>query len=379
MTSTAIIVAAGSGARMGHETPKQFLPLGGKLVVDWSIEAFRNDTRITDIFLVVSTDRLSWATEHYQDAGIKVMEGGESRTDSVKAALKAVDVSHAHVFIHDAARPGVSQAMLDALHTALARAPGAAPALLVVDALKRREDRALSTVSRDMLYRVQTPQAFHMKTIQKALLHSQEDFVDDLQAVEAIGAEITLVDGDETASKITYPGDLERIERLMTGSASLSRIGKGYDVHAFTEGDYVTLCGVKIPHTHRLAGHSDADVAWHALTDAILGALALGDIGDHFPPSDERWRGEPSSTFLQHAVHLANQAGWTISNCDLTLICETPKIKPHREAMRAMTAKVADLAIEAVSVKATTTEGLGFTGRAEGIAAEAIVLLQRQR
>lgn len=377
MTAIALIVAAGSGSRTGGETPKQFRRLGHQLVVDWSIQALQRDNRFSGTTLVVSRDRVEWAQNRYGESGLRIVEGGETRAESVRLALAAIDEPSDHVFIHDAARPGVSTAVLDALFRALADAKAAAPALVVADALKRDHGSRLETVDRGNLYRVQTPQAFHFETLHTALNHADDAFVDDLQAVEATGTTVVLVPGEERLAKITYPGDLERVEQMMTTQTISSRIGKGFDVHAFCNGDHVVMCGVKIPHDRGLAGHSDADVGWHALTDAILGAAALGDIGDHFPPSDDRWKDADSRQFLVHAVKLAKASGWTIGNCDLTIICEAPKIKPHREAMREATADATGLALDAVSVKATTTEGLGFTGRAEGIAAEAIVLLQR--
>lgn len=377
MTAIALIVAAGSGSRTGGATPKQFRQLGHQLVVDWSVEAFQRDDRLSNTILVVSSDRLDWAKGRYDESGIRIVQGGTTRAESVRLALAAISEPSDHVFIHDAARPGISQAVLDALFAALTEAKAAAPALVVADALKRDDGSKLETVDRGNLYRVQTPQAFDFETIRAALSHADKAFVDDLQAVEAAGTRVVLVPGEEQLAKITFPGDLERVEQMMTTRTVSSRIGKGFDVHAFCDGDHVVMCGLKIPHDRGLAGHSDADVGWHALTDAILGAAALGDIGDHFPPSDDRWKDADSRQFLVHAVDLAKASGWTIGNCDLTIICEAPKIKPHREAMREATADATGLALDAVSVKATTTEGLGFTGRAEGIAAEAIVLLQQ--
>lgn len=377
MTAIALIVAAGSGSRTGGEIPKQFRRLGHKLVVEWSVEAFRRDARFNGTVLVVSSDRVEWAQSRYHEPGINIIEGGKTRAESVRLALAAIGETPDHVFIHDAARPGLSPAVLDALFKALTEAKAAAPALVVADALKRDNGSKLETVDRENLYRVQTPQAFDFETIRAAFSHADEAFIDDLQAVEATGTRVVLVPGEEQLAKITFPGDLERVEQMMTTPTSSSRIGKGFDVHAFCDGDHVVMCGLKIPHERGLDGHSDADVGWHALTDAILGAAALGDIGDHFPPSDDRWKDADSRQFLVHAVELAKASGWAIGNCDLTIICEAPKIKPHREAMRQATADATGLPLDAVSVKATTTEGLGFTGRAEGIAAEAIVLLQR--
>lgn len=255
------------------------------------------------------------------------------------------------------------------------RSDAAAPALAVTDALRRAEGNELNAISRERLYRIQTPQAFRLKTLLEGLDASSDDLVDDLSAVEQIGAKIEIVPGDPRLRKITYPEDIELMSRLLPPLLSTPRIGKGYDVHAFEPGDSVTLCGISIPHDAKLQGHSDADAAWHALTDAILGAMALGDIGDHFPPSDAKWKGAKSSIFLKEAQRLALEKGYALANCDITIICEAPKVKPHREAMRARTAELLGLPLDAISVKATTTEGLGFTGRREGIAAEAVALL----
>jgi 2-C-methyl-D-erythritol 4-phosphate cytidylyltransferase/2-C-methyl-D-erythritol 2,4-cyclodiphosphate synthase len=264
--------------------------------------------------------------------------------------------------------------MIANLIAAMGSADAAAPALAVSDALKRQAGAHLTTVSRDALYRVQTPQIFKYGQICQALDQS-DDLVDDLAAIEALNGTVTLVTGSEHLAKITYPEDLNRLETLLMPQSPAPRFGTGYDVHAFEPGSAVILCGVSIPHDQKLAGHSDADVAWHALTDAILGAAALGDIGDHFPPSDPQWKGAASEVFLEHAVTLAAQAGWALTSCDLTVICEAPKLKPHRDAMRTETARVTGLPISAISVKATTTEGLGFTGRREGIAAQASAVL----
>lgn len=306
--------------------------------------------------------------------------GGTSRSDSVRAGLSALAAGGSPpdgVLIHDAARPGLSQAVIARVIAALETAPAAAPALPVTDALKRVAPGGLETVDRTELYRVQTPQGFAFELIGSALAGAGLDLVDDLAAVERLGAEVRLVDGEAVNDKVTYPGDIRRLERLMDLGAPRIRTGKGFDVHAFEPGSHVTLCGVEIAHSARLKGHSDADVAWHALTDAILGALALGDIGDHFPPSDPKWKGAPSSIFLDAAAAMAREAGYRIANVDVTVICEAPKVKPHREAMRHATADRLGIALDRISVKATTTEGLGFTGRGEGIAAEAVVTLDR--
>ncbi|MEZ6000591.1 bifunctional 2-C-methyl-D-erythritol 4-phosphate cytidylyltransferase/2-C-methyl-D-erythritol 2,4-cyclodiphosphate synthase [Hyphomonas sp.] len=367
----AIIVAGGRGARTGLERPKQWEMLLGKRVIDWSVDTFLDHPDLLELVVVV--DDLTIATSF--PSKTKVVCGGETRTASVRAGIEVLTIADgAPVLIHDAARPGLHLAMIDSLVSALSDYDAAAPALPVSDALKTQAAGHLSTVPREGLYRVQTPQAFRLGTIRTAL-KAPDSFVDDLEAVETAGARITLVPGDERLHKITYAEDFDLMARLLSPVQSVPRVGKGFDVHAFEPGDHVTLCGVKIPHTAKLKGHSDADAAWHALTDAILGAVALGDIGDHFSPSDPQWKDADSSVFLKHAQLLAEEAGYALSSCDITIICEAPKVKPHREAMRVRTAELLGLSLEAVSVKATTTESLGFTGRREGIAAEAVAVL----
>ncbi len=374
MPIAAIIVAAGRGERAGGGLPKQLQRLGGRAVIEWSVEAFHLHAQIDQIVLVVPPGEQETYLALTGERA-KVIPGGDTRTGSVKAGLNACDLSDNDlVMIHDAARPGLSQQIIADLIGAMDAADAAAPALPVSDALKRKKDHALSDVSREALYRVQTPQVFEFDTIRNALSTSN-NLVDDLAAIETANGSVALIQGSEYLAKITYPEDFKRLETLLMTMSGAPRFGTGYDVHAFAPGDAVTLCGVVIPHDQALAGHSDADVAWHALTDAILGAAALGDIGDHFPPSDPQWKGTASHVFLEHAVNAAAAAGWALSSCDLTLICEAPKVQPHRDSMRAETARVTGLPLDAVSVKATTTEGLGFTGRGEGIAAQASAVL----
>ncbi|MEL6694379.1 MAG: bifunctional 2-C-methyl-D-erythritol 4-phosphate cytidylyltransferase/2-C-methyl-D-erythritol 2,4-cyclodiphosphate synthase, partial [Pseudomonadota bacterium] len=374
MNIAAIIVAAGRGERAGSDLPKQLRPLGKRPVLQWSIDALRGHSDIDQCVLVVPSGEI----DRYRaliEGKVIITEGGETRSASVRAGLAACDIAQdGLVLIHDAARPGLKSETISSLISALSNADAAAPALPVADALKRKSAETLTTIDRSELYRVQTPQAFRLGAITSAL-GQDVDFVDDLAAIEACNGKVTLIQGDEALGKITYPEDHARLEKLLMPTPSVPRFGTGFDVHALEPGDGVTLCGVKIAHTHSLSGHSDADVAWHALTDAILGAAALGDIGDHFPPSDPQWKGAPSDLFLKHAVDIARDAGWALASCDVTLICEAPKVKPHREAMRQRTAEVTGLELGAVSVKATTTEGLGFTGRREGIAAQASAVL----
>ena len=373
----AIIVSAGSGLRAGGGEPKQYRHLGGKPVLTWSVLAMLQRNEIAAVAVCVPAGGVVQAQAILPvSPRVIVVEGGKTRTDSVRAGLRALQ-PHApdSVLIHDAARPGLSQPVLQELLAALSGADAAAPALPVADALKDRSGPSLRSVPRDHLVRVQTPQAFRWEVITRAYETAAGSAVDDLALVEASGAKVVLTPGRAELMKITYPEDFAVAEKLIAGPTI--RVGTGFDVHGFEPGDAVILCGVRIPHTQKLEGHSDADAAWHALTDAILGALALGDIGDHFPPSDAQWKGAASRQFLQHAVKLANDRGFHVANADITILAERPKISPHKEAMRQATADAMGVSPEVVSVKATTTEKLGFVGREEGIAAQATVLLSR--
>ncbi|MEO9969555.1 MAG: bifunctional 2-C-methyl-D-erythritol 4-phosphate cytidylyltransferase/2-C-methyl-D-erythritol 2,4-cyclodiphosphate synthase [Hyphomonadaceae bacterium] len=370
-----IIVAAGQGTRIGGDIPKQFRTLLGRRVIDWSLDAFARHPSAPTVVVVVPNGRL----EKYAALSAQcdhLVEGGATRAQSVAAGLNAIShTPHTPVLIHDAARPGLSQQMITRLLDALENADAAAPALKVPDALKDVSGTHLKTVDRNPLRRMQTPQVFRYGDIHSAIGKGTHDYVDDLEAVEALGRTVKLVAGEARLGKITYEEDFDMIASLMTGGSAIPRIGSGYDVHQFGIGDHVTLCGTRIPHSHGLVGHSDADIGWHALTDAILGAVACGDIGDHFPPSDPQWKDADSGVFLAHAAKLAREAGYMVANVDITLICEAPKIKPHREAMRENTARVLGLPIDQVSVKATTTETLGFEGRREGMAGQAVAIL----
>lgn len=372
----AIILAAGTGSRAGGHIPKQFRRLLGHPVIAWSAKAFQQHADIGKIVIVTPPNQVA-AEADLSDLCDLNVEGAATRALSVQNALKAIDCGpDTPVLIHDAARPGLSQAIISDLLDTLKTADGVAPALPVTDALKDISQQSLVNVDRAPLRRVQTPQCFRYSQIVDALKRADDTVVDDLSAMEALGKTIKLISGDMRLHKITYGEDFDIMERLLAPvSGKTPRIGTGYDVHQYGPGDHVTLCGVRIPHTHGLVGHSDADIGWHALTDAILGAVALGDIGDHFPPSDPQWKDADSGLFLAHAAKLAKEAGYTVSNADMTLICEAPKIKPHRDAMRARTAEILGLPLEAVSVKATTTEGLGFTGRREGMAGQAVAVL----
>lgn len=372
----AIVVAAGSGSRLGGATPKQFLTLGGKPMLSWSVETMLRCNKIATVVVVAPPGEANRVRALLPRAwNIHVVAGGATRTESVRAGLDALDpISPDKVLIHDAARPGLTPDVVAELLDALDTADAAAPALALADALKSTADGAVRSVSRENISRVQTPQAFRWSVIRTAFDNASAA-VDDLALVESAGAKIVLTPGRHALMKVTYPEDLAVAEKLIAGPAI--RVGTGFDVHGFEPGDAVILCGVRIPHTKKLEGHSDADAGWHALTDAILGALALGDIGDHFPPSDPQWKGAASIKFLQHAVKLAHDRGFHVANADLTILAERPKIAPHREAMRIATAEAMNVSPDVVSVKATTTEKLGFVGREEGIAAQATVLLSR--
>ncbi len=349
-------------------------------MLQWSVDALLAHPGVGPIVVVVAEgERRRVAAMLPPDPRLRIAGGGAMRTDSVRAGLAALaGAAPARVLIHDAARPGLALPVIDELIAALDGADAAAPALAVVDALKDRDDDgALRTVARDRLWRIQTPQAFRFDVIAQAIAQAGDAAVDDLALVEASGARVALTPGRPELMKITHAEDMAIAEKLLGAPAAQVRVGTGFDVHGFEPGDGVIICGVKIPHHQKLEGHSDADVGWHALTDAILGAAALGDIGDHFPPSDPQWRGAASIRFLQHAAKLAAERGFAVVNVDVTILAERPKIKPHREAMRAATAEALGLALDAVSVKATTTEKLGFVGREEGIAAQAVATLSR--
>jgi 2-C-methyl-D-erythritol 4-phosphate cytidylyltransferase/2-C-methyl-D-erythritol 2,4-cyclodiphosphate synthase len=369
----AVVVAAGSSSRMGGEIPKQFQDLGGRPVLRWSVDVLLQCTEIV-VVVVSSSERSRAKALLPDDSRIVLVDGGAQRTESVRNGLQALEGRGlAKVLIHDAARPGLSREVIQELIAALDQADSAAPALPMTDAVKETRDDQVRSVARDWLVRVQTPQAFRYPVIWDAYRGNKDAAVDDLALVEAAGARVVLTRGRQELMKITLPEDMAIVEKLIAGPTL--RVGTGFDVHGFTAGDGVAICGVHIPHSKKLEGHSDADVGWHALTDAILGAAALGDIGDHFPPSDPKWKGAASILFLQHAAKLAGERGLRIVNADITLMCEKPKIAPHREAMRAKTAEALGISLDAVSVKATTTEKLGFLGREEGIAAQAVVLL----
>ncbi len=376
----AIVVAAGRGARFGGALPKQYEPLAGKPVLRWSLEALARHPRIAAIQPVIhAQDR---ALFDAASSGLMLLPpifGGETRQSSVRRGLDAlISMQPDKVLIHDGARPLVDQATISAVIDALDTEPAAIPGLPVVDTLKLSDDgrRISRTVTRAGLWRAQTPQGFDFLTILAAhVAHAADDMTDDANFAEAAGFTVALVPGREENLKITSRDDLARAERFLAG-ASETRTGTGFDVHRFGSGERVMLCGVEIAHVQALIGHSDADVGLHALTDALLGAIGAGDIGDHFPPSDPRWRGADSAQFLAHAASLLRAHGGEIVNVDVTLLCEAPRIQPHRQAMRQRLSEILGIDPARCSVKVTTTEGLGFTGRREGIAAQAVAVVR---
>ncbi|WP_136682737.1 bifunctional 2-C-methyl-D-erythritol 4-phosphate cytidylyltransferase/2-C-methyl-D-erythritol 2,4-cyclodiphosphate synthase [Falsirhodobacter xinxiangensis] len=368
MTVAAIIVAAGRGTRAGGGVPKQWRPLAGRPAIAHALDAFKGLRRI----LVIHPD------DHVMAGGLGVdlVHGGATRSASVLAALRALEgTGVTRVLIHDGARPLVSPALIARMIAALDDAVGAAPALPVTDALWRGEGTVQGTQDRSGLWRAQTPQAFRFDAILAAHLAHPGGAADDVEVARAAGLDVAIVEGDEDNLKLTWPGDFDRAERILKGRSMDIRLGNGFDVHRFGPGDQVWLCGVSVPHSRGLQGHSDADVGMHALTDAIYGALAEGDIGQHFPPSDMKWKGADSRIFLEHAMGRVAARGFKLSNCDVTLICEYPKVGPHAVAMRAALAAIMGVEVDRISVKATTSEKLGFTGRGEGIAAIATATL----
>ncbi len=411
MTATyALIVAAGSGTRFGGAQPKQYLPLGGSLVLRHAVAAFATHPRIGGVQVVIrDEDRRIFDEAMAGLAVLPPVPGGAERQDSVRLGLEAL-VPHDPelVLIHDGARPFPDAALIDRVLDALDRAPAAIPALPLGDTLKRVEDgRVRDTVDRAQLWRAQTPQGFHFKAILAAhRAAAGHVLTDDSAVAEAAGMAPLVVLGSEDNLKVTTAQDLAAAERLLAARTGDIRVGQGFDVHPFGPptlpspaptlpspagggglgrgqsgggsgpGNHVVICGVAIPHDLSLVGHSDADVGLHALTDALLGAIGAGDIGMHFPPSDPQWRGAASDRFLAHAAALVREKGGDIAAVDVTVICERPKIAPHRARMIERVAAILAISPARISVKATTTEGLGFTGRGEGIAAQAVATVR---
>ena len=378
-TCVALVVASGRGERFGGDRPKQYLPLAGKPLLRHALERLCRHPSIDGVRAVIHPDDASLYAAAAE--GLEVLEpvpGGPTRQDSVRLGLESLlGLSPELVLIHDGARPLVSPTVIDRVLQALRTCAAALPVLPVTDTLKRGVGGVVAgTVERADLYRAQTPQGF----VYERILGAHRRFVgaamtDDAALAEADGIAVALVDGDEDNVKITGPADLVRAERLL-GTPWRSCTGLGFDVHRLAPGDGVVLLGVRVPCPLRLLGHSDADVGLHALTDALLGTIGAGDIGSHFPPSDARWAGADSAIFLTHARDLVTAAGGRIEHVDVTLICEQPRIGPHRAAMTARVAKLLGVRPDRVSVKATTTEHLGFTGRGEGIAAQAVATVR---
>ncbi len=375
MTNHAIIVAAGAGLRAGGGTPKQYRDVAGKPLLRHAIEGLLAHPGIGGVTVVINPeDRVLYDVAV---AGLTLPEpiaGGTTRQHSVRNGLEALaGDAPATVLVHDAARAFVPDTVIDALLTALTDPAndGAVPGLAIIDSLRRGGSHYDAAIDRDGLWRVQTPQAFHYPALLAAHRAAPAGATDDLAIAMAAGLRIAVTPGNERAFKVTEPADFAKAE-AMTAPALSSRAASGFDVHRFGPGNHVWLCGVQIPHSHGLIGHSDADAGLHAITDALLGTIAAGDIGDHFPPSDPKWKGAASDLFLAHAATLVRAAGGHIDHVDVTIICERPKIGPHRAAMRARIAEILGIAVTRVSVKATTTELLGFTGRSEGLAAQAM-------
>lgn len=381
LSTVALIVAAGRGQRVGSETPKQYRPMPdgrGDTVLARSIASFADHKAISAICVVIHKDDVSLYKDTLTNCNkidkIIYTFGGESRQQSVLNGLEtlAADAPE-QIFIHDAARPFVSQTLINSCLDAMDDNDGIIPALPVTDTLKQAENRIISaTVPRDGLFRAQTPQLFKFDKLLAAHQAAPDGMTDDAAVAEQAGLRVGLVDGEAQNIKLTTEDDFDMTPQL------LPRTGSGFDVHRFGEtgsAETIMLCGVQLAHERAIIGHSDADVGLHAITDAILGALAEGDIGDHFPPSDNANKDRPSADFLAHALSLANARQARLTHIDLTLICEDPKISPHRAAMRDKLSQLTGLPLSAVSVKATTTEGLGFSGRGEGIAAQATATL----
>lgn len=394
MINAAVIVAAGKGVRASSagNRPKQYLTIGGKPVLQHTLEAFLAHDDINFVLPVIDASHQHLFEELHAQIGphpklLTPAHGGASRQISVLAGLRCLQhLKPDNVLIHDAARPFISGEIISRALQSLLSEAACLVAIPVSDTLKvEQSGRVARTIDRKGLWRAQTPQGFHYSVIlgahEKAASEGRDDFTDDAALAEWQGHEVALVTGSERNIKLTTAQDFDLAERLAHEPAAAyeTRTGTGYDVHAFAPGDAVVLCGIRIPHEAKLSGHSDADAGLHALTDALLGVIGCGDIGSHFPPDDPQWKGAESSMFLRHAALLVAEAGGRIVNADVTLICERPKIGPHRQAMSERVAQIAGVDPSRISVKATTTEGLGFTGRCEGIAAMASVSVEFER
>jgi 2-C-methyl-D-erythritol 4-phosphate cytidylyltransferase/2-C-methyl-D-erythritol 2,4-cyclodiphosphate synthase len=376
----ALVVAAGRGSRFGGERPKQYLPLAGRMVLYHAVSAFARHPRIAGVQVMIRPEDRAVFDDAV--AGLPVLPpcaGGATRQESVRLGLEALAPHQPQcVLIHDGARPFVAAVLIDRVVDPLDRAPAAIPCLPLRDTIKRAEGGLIrTTVERSQLWRAQTPQGFDFAALRAAhCAAAGGDLTDDSAVAEAAGLMPVLVPGDEENLKITTPEDLAAAERLLAARLGDLRVGQGFDVHAFGPGDKIVLCGVDIPYGASLVGHSDADVGLHALTDAMLGAICAGDIGQHFPPSDPQWRGAASEQFLRHAAALVQARGGMVAGVDVTIICERPRIGPYRAAMVERVAAILGIAADRVSIKATTTDRLGFTGRGEGVAAQAVATIR---
>ena len=370
-TAIALIVAAGSGSRMGGAMPKQFQSIGGKAVLAHAVDALASHPVIDAVRVVIGEGQQDMALAALADREVgELIVGGAERADSVRAGLSAVEADI--VLVHDAARPFCPHDVIDRLLDAVDQAEGAVPVLQLADTLARASEVLGDPVDRQGLVRVQTPQAFQYRSLVETYAQwNGPSPTDESTVLRAAGREVAVVAGDPMLEKLTTAADWRRAEEWQSARL-VPRTGMGFDVHAFAGEGPITMGGVAIPHDRGLAGHSDADVVLHAITDALLGAATLGDIGSHFPPSDPQWKGADSSIFLAHAAQLLRQAGGTIDFVDCTVICEAPKVGPHRDAMRSRVAAILGIPTGSVSIKATTTERLGFAGRREGIAAQAV-------
>ena len=375
MTVIALIIAAGKGERAGSGVPKQYRPIGGKPVLRWAVESLIRHPAVQSARVVIGQNQQAQAAAALDGLDVgEFISGGAERSDSVRAGLAAIGGDA--VLVHDAARPFCPAPVIDRLVAALEFFDGAAPVLAVGDTLARVGESLDEPVDRSGLVRVQTPQAFRLDPLRDAYAQWQAGSPsDETTVLRAAGMKVAAVAGDPALDKLTLPADFTRAEQWLAGCLS-PRTGMGFDVHAFAGNGPIMLGGVEIPHDRGLAGHSDADVVLHAITDALLGAGGLGDIGEHFPPSDPRWKGANSSLFLAHAVDLLCSRGAIIDHLDCTVIAEEPKIGAHRSAIRERIAAICGLNVDQVSIKATTTEGLGFTGRREGIAAQAVASIR---
>ncbi|MDD4616096.1 MAG: bifunctional 2-C-methyl-D-erythritol 4-phosphate cytidylyltransferase/2-C-methyl-D-erythritol 2,4-cyclodiphosphate synthase [Alphaproteobacteria bacterium] len=383
-TCIALIVAAGSGSRFGGSLPKQYCPLAGQTILRRSVLAFLNHPHITGVRVVINPAHRELYDAAVGDLGLpEPVAGGAQRQESVLLGLEtlAKDGAPDLVMIHDGARPLVDAATITAVRNALDKSKGAIAAKRVVDTLKKGDgDQIVTTVDRNNLWQAYTPQSFHFAEILKAHRDAAgvNSLTDDASVFEKAGLPVTLVPSNPDNMKITNPEDLDRAARALGQNYGDIRTGTGFDVHRLVPGVEIILCGVKIPHAFRCEGHSDADVALHALVDALLGAMGAGDIGTYFPPSDPQWKGMDSAHFVRHAVKMVSERGGIISNVDLTLICEAPRIGPHREAMVKRLAELLEIDPARVNVKGKTSEKLGFTGRSEGIAAQAVATIRFQ-